>query len=231
MTLRPPLSPRPHGVCRRWIGLAVYLLMACPIVVACGDDGVDWNASVLASPPKEYAVAATAPPMIGAEGRAREYKIKAALLFNFLKYAKFPKGTYSSSSEPIQVLIVGKDPFGPVLKKSLGKKKIGGRSIQIRRVKSIPKDITAQLIFTSGLKPHEEKQLIAQLKDKPSLLVGESPGFAKAGGFINLYLDKGKVRFEIKSTRQSTTRIKLKAELLKLARIVKSDLLPTEAER
>lgn len=173
----------------------------------------------------EFAAAAPYHTLSGAEAHDREYKIKAALLFNFLKYATFPPGTFSSKKSPIEVLIIGKDPFGPVLKETLGKKRIGGRAIRIRRVSSIPKKIDAQLVFTSGLTPKEEKLLITRLKDRPCLLVGESPGFAQAGGFINLYLDKGKVRFEINSGRQATTKIKLKAELLKLARIIKSDHL------
>lgn len=165
------------------------------------------------------------------DGRKKEYKVKAALLLNFLKYAKFPPKTFPKEGSPIKVLIIGDDPFGPILEKVLRKKDVRGRSIQILRVRKTPKIIDAQLVFTSGLDKKERAALIKTLMHKPTLLVGETAGFAEAGGFINLYMYRGKVRFEINSARQKSTKITLKAGLLKLARIVKSHDIPGPEDR
>ena len=168
-----------------------------------------------------YAHKAAATPT-SPSGPSREYKVKAALLLNFLKYASFPKGTFPTDTSPVTVLIVGKDPFGSSLRKSLASKGVGKRPLKILHAASIPLDLKAHLVFTSGLSRGDEKTLIERLKSKPCLLVGESPGFARDGGFINLYLDGSKVRFEINRDRTTTTRIKLKAEILKLARIIET---------
>jgi len=149
--------------------------------------------------------------------------VKAGVLFNFLEYRKFPKGTLESDKAPITILIVGKNRFGSGLQKLLGKKKIGARAIKVHRVEEIPKEpIKAQLVFTSGLGPKGEKRLIEDLANRPVLLVGESDGFAERGASINLRVEAGKVRFDINEACQKSTRIQLKAELLKLARIVKT---------
>ncbi|MEM8711576.1 MAG: YfiR family protein, partial [Planctomycetota bacterium] len=158
-----------------------------------------------------------------ADAHTKEYKVKAALLYNFLKYARFPDGTFPKKSAPVTILVVGKNPFGPILEKVLGKKKAGGRPFKFESTESIPKgEIKAQLVFASGLDEGAQQQLVKKLAKKPVLLVGEMDGFAERGGFINLYLEKGKVRFAINTNCQKSTGIQLKAELLKLAKLVKS---------
>ncbi len=151
-------------------------------------------------------------------GPTREYKVKAALLLNFLKYSKFPDGVFPKETSPITVLIIGKDPFGSSLRASLAKKRVGKRPIKIVHVRQTPKDLKAHLVFVSGLSRSGEARLIERLKDKPCLLVGETDGFAQRGGFIHLFLDESKVRFDINGDRTKTTRIKLKADLLRHAR-------------
>ncbi len=159
---------------------------------------------------------------------ADEYKVKANLLHSFLKYAKFPEGTFAHAKSPIVVLVIGDDPFGPLLKTTFAKKKVGGRTIQIRRLKRIPNRICAHLVFAHGLEAKERKRLIAKLCTRPCLLVADVPGFAAAGGFINLYMHQGKVRFEINECCLKTTGVMLKAELLKLARMVTAESVPEE---
>jgi hypothetical protein len=151
-----------------------------------------------------------------------QYKVRANLLHRFLKYASFPEGTFAHARSPIVVLVIGDDPFGPLLKATFAKKRIGGRTIQIRRLQRIPNRICAHLVYAHGLGAKERQKLISKLSARPCLLVAEVKGFAEAGGFINLYLDKGKVRFEINESRMKSTGVRLKAELLKLARLVSS---------
>lgn len=153
--------------------------------------------------------------------RLKVYKVKAALLLNFIKYANFPKDAFPTDKSPIEVLVVGEDPFGSILAKTFAKKKLHGRTIVIKRSATVPKTMDAHLVFAGGLKDKERTALIKLSKKRPCLLIGDTPGFAAAGGFINLYLLKGKVKFEVNVERQGDTKIKLKAELLKLARIVK----------
>ena len=45
---------------------------------------------------------------------ALEYKVKAVVLFNFAKYVKWPEKTFSNATDPIQVCILGKSPFGDI---------------------------------------------------------------------------------------------------------------------
>lgn len=158
------------------------------------------------------------------DARDKEYRVKAALLFNFLKYATFPKGTFKSKKEAITILIIGDDPFGPILEKSLRKKEIDGRSIRIMRAKTLPKNpqksLGAHLIFAAGLSDADTLKLIAASQDKPCLVVSDDEGFADKGGFIHFDRKEGKIKFTINIERQEDTGVTLRAALLKLARVV-----------
>lgn len=155
--------------------------------------------------------------------RAKEADVKAALLFKFLKYAEFPDDAFDDDGKkkaPIVLLVVGDDPMGAVLDKAFDGKKLHGREVVIKRTRSVPKELDAHLVFTSGLDSKDEKRLIESSRKKPCILVGEDPGFAQRGGFINFYKKKNKPRFEVNVSRQKDTRVELSADLLRFAKIV-----------
>ena len=153
-------------------------------------------------------------------GESEEYQVKAELLRSFLRYSTFPEGSFANEKSPIVVLVLGDDPFGPLIKAAFAKKKFNGRSIQIRRLRRVPNRIDAHLVFAHELPEQEQAALIAKLSARPLLFVSDTPGFVEAGGFINLYPDDGKIRFEINERCLKTRGVQLKADLLKLARIV-----------
>ena len=166
--------------------------------------------------------------------RAKEALVKAALLFKFLKYAEFPVDAFEDEGKkkaPIVLLVVGDDPMGTILDKTFDGKKLHGREVVIKRAKSRPKDLDAHLVYTSGLDAKEEKKLIEASRKKPCILVGEDPGFAERGGFINLYKEKNKPRFEVNASRQEDTGIELSANLLRFAKIVEEKERDDEGSR
>lgn len=157
--------------------------------------------------------------------RAKEALLKAAFLFNFLKYAEFPEEAFDDDEEeetkaPLVVLIVGDDPFESALEKTFRGKELRGRALVVRRSKEVPDPLDAHLIFTAGLSDEDEAELIEATREKPCILVGDDPGFAERGGFINFYMSKRKPRFEVNVGRQEDTGVELSANLLKLAKVV-----------
>lgn len=216
----PPMATSPSPLARRIpLGLRLRAVLALVAMMAAASPtgatvGVATNEPVQTQTPQRGAA------------ETEQYKVRANLLHRFLKYATFPEGTFAHARSPIVVLVIGDDPFGPLLKATFAKKRIGGRTIQIRRLQRIPNRICAHLVYAHGLRPKDQQELISKLSARPCLLVAEVKGFAEAGGFINLYLDKGKVRFEINESRMKSTGVKLKAELLKLARLVSSAPAP-----
>lgn len=159
-----------------------------------------------------------------AQKQAKRVKVRAACLYNFIKYANFPRSAFKrhkKNKDPIVILIVGKDPFGKVIDDMLRKKKAHGRTFVIKRRRTVPVRIDAHLVYAAGLKAKDEALLVKRTLGQPCLLVGDDKAFPKGGGFIRLYEEKGKTRFDVDLARQKDTGVKLDVELLKLARVVK----------
>ncbi len=55
------------------------------------------------------------------------------------------------------------------------------------------------------------------------MTVGETEGFAQAGGVINFTVEESKVRFEINVTTAERAHLKISSKLLALAKVVKDE--------
>jgi len=63
-------------------------------------------------------------------------------------------------------------------------------------------------------------EAIQLLKGVPVLTIGETPGFARNGGIINLILEDNKVRFEVNVQAAKDAELNISSRLLALARII-----------
>ena len=155
------------------------------------------------------------------KARTKEYTLKAAFIFNFLKYTTWPKGTFDKEDEPIILGVVGKDAYGDLLGKVLGKKKVGKHAVVIKRFEKIEdvKDVHAHLV--GKLTAKERTKLYAQLGSSAVLVVGDEKGMASEHACTaSFFLDGGKVRFEVSTNAIKRTGLTLSSQLLKLADVV-----------
>lgn len=65
----------------------------------------------------------------------KEYQIKAAFLYNFIKFTDWPEEKMGDSNEPIVVGIIGKDPFGDSINVIRGER-VKNRELIIKWFKS-----------------------------------------------------------------------------------------------
>jgi hypothetical protein len=153
---------------------------------------------------------------------AKEYEVKSLLLGHFFGYTTWPAASFQSQTDPIRLLVVGKDPFGKVLEAKLGKLTIGKRPIVIERSTKVPERIVAHAVFCGELELGERLLLIARVKARPILLIGETPGFAEDGACVNLYFEDTHVRFEVNPEVVKRNGLSLSSEMLKVAKLVHS---------
>src|SRR5882672_7804541 len=64
-----------------------------------------------------------------------EYLIKAGFIYNFAKLVEWPSTAFAQPDSPITIGILGDDPFGPILDKIVGDKRINGRGFAVKRLK------------------------------------------------------------------------------------------------
>ena len=151
-----------------------------------------------------------------------EYKIKAAFLYNFIRYTTWAEGALGGKNEPIELLVVGNDPFGKTLHATFEGKELHGRKVVIRHTRRPPEKLKAALVFAKGLSAEDEASLLKACKGKPILLIGDEKGLAEKGACANFHVEEKKVRFQVNTEVAKANKLAISSQLLKLAQIVKT---------
>jgi hypothetical protein len=183
-------------------------------------------------------MAATAPKAVADSTPSQEYQVKAAFLYNFLQFVDWPEEKFADSNEPIIIGVIGNDPFGNAFEPIVSKK-VKGRAVVIKRFngleelkKSVEKDklreietlTKCHLLFICSSEQKNLKEIIDTVKDHSVLTVGEMEGFLESGGIINWFVEEKKIRFEINTAAAERAKLKIRSNLLRLAkRVVEKD--------
>jgi len=159
------------------------------------------------------------------DGRAqgpvsKEYQIKAAFLYNYIKFVEWPAPS-QNASQPIVIGVWGGNPFGDALGSTVRDRKINGRTIVVKQVRTAAAARATHLLFVSAADDARFGELREALKGSGVLTVGESESFAQQGGMIFFTLDGDKLRFEINMNAAEQAGLKISAQLQKLARAIR----------
>jgi YfiR/HmsC-like len=174
-------------------------------------------------------VLSAAPKSRAQDSASSEYLIKAGFIYNFATLVQWPPASFPQPDSPIVIAILGEDHFGPTLDRVLEGKKVNGRPFAIRRIKSVfelqklvanPED--CHILYVSSSEMAHTAEALQIVKDTPILTIGETSGFARSGGIINLVLEDNRVRFEVNIDAAKTSDLNISSRLLALARIVQS---------
>lgn len=149
-------------------------------------------------------------------------RVKAAFLYNFAKFAKWPNESFPEAETPLRLCILGKDSFGAALG-SLESKSVQRRRLEIVRPGEAEDLGTCQVLFVSASEEARMGEIIEAVRDEPVLTVGEMPAFARSGGVINLKTVADKVRFEINVDAARRAGLKISSKLLRLGEILRDE--------
>ena len=165
----------------------------------------------------------------------REYQIKAAFLYNFVKFTDWPgepvadgsKPSTIDSNEPMTIGIIGEDPFGDAFE-PIKDKRVKGRKIVLKRFKGLEESKQSNeqikgvrkchLLFICRSQKEQLGEIIDLVKDRPVLTVADMQGFLESGGMINFIVEENKIRFEINLTAARHAGLRISSRLLGLAK-------------
>lgn len=145
-----------------------------------------------------------------------EYKLRAAYLYNFSKFIRWPDRVFTSEDDPFVIGVLGKDAFleiSAVLESS----KIGTHDISVRYYSKIDDIKACHLLYIHQKAPDFWQPLIRKLKKSDIVTVGEAGTFAKQGGMIQFMTIKKKLRFIINLKAAKAAGFDMDSRLLSLA--------------
>ncbi len=150
---------------------------------------------------------------------SREYRIKAAFLYNFAKFTVWPAAAFADAKAPLRLCVLGEDPFHGALA-ALEGRTVKNRPIVASRLESTDSPEKCHLLFVSASEHGRLGTILKSLRGMPVLAIGDTPGFARSGGIIRLETLDNRVRFEINVGAAQHAELKIDSRLLKLGRIV-----------
>jgi hypothetical protein len=154
----------------------------------------------------------------------REYPLKALFLYNFAGYIEWPANTFANEQTPFTIGVLGNASIDETLNQIAAAKQINGRKIAIVHFVSVNDLKPCQILFIPRSVPApQQNQAIEAMKNRPVLIVGESDGFAAAGGDVNFFVQANKIRFEINVAAIKQQQLKASSKLLAMAKIVDQD--------
>lgn len=154
------------------------------------------------------AAAAQPPPL--------EYQAKASFVYNFIQFTDWPDDVFSGN-DSFNLCVLGPDPFGRALD-ALAGEPATGHPIEIKRLARAETvaDAGCHLVFVSAAhRPSVE--LLKNVSGHGVLTVGEASGFTALGGVINLFEERGRLRFEVNRHAAQRAGLQLSSRLLELA--------------
>ncbi|OHE55951.1 MAG: hypothetical protein A2Z47_06915 [Thermodesulfovibrio sp. RBG_19FT_COMBO_42_12] len=149
-----------------------------------------------------------------------EYDVKAAFIYNFLKFIDWPDGAFVDEQNSMSICVLGKSPFGSALD-FVREEKINNRKIIVKHYNNIHDLGRCHILFISRSEGEGLTQILENLKGLNILTISDNKGFAQQGVVINFYIEEDKVRFEINQDAANRSGLKISSKLLSLAKIVR----------
>ena len=153
--------------------------------------------------------------------KPNEYQVKAAYLYNFGRFVKWPAGIAADKGDSFAVCVLGHDPFGSTLDATLAGEALDGKPVVIRRIARPQDAADCRILFVSSTEEHHLKEILAAIDQASVLTVSDIPGFSRRGGIIQFIAEGERVRFEINLESAENARLVLSSELLKVAATVR----------
>jgi len=146
-----------------------------------------------------------------------EYQIKAAFLYNFAKFVKWPPQTFAQPESPIVIGVLGKNVFGGDLERTIRNKTFNNHPFQFKEFHSVTEVTHCQILFISTSEQERLPQIFKDLQGTSVLTVSETDHFIEAGGMINFVIEDKKIRFQINDEAAEKAGLTISSKLLSLA--------------
>lgn len=151
-----------------------------------------------------------------ARAQPSEEVVKAAFLPRFARYVMWPPASVPAATQPFQICVLDRDPFGRLLDQAAARELIDGHSVRVRRIASAGQSAGCHLAFVQGTAPQETGRLLIAMRRQPILTVTD----ARAGpqrGIIHFTVVGGRVRFFIDDAAAAERGLTISSRLLALA--------------
>lgn len=149
-----------------------------------------------------------------------EFQVKAAYLFNFLKFVEWPDDPGSDPHGKWVIGFLGDSPIGNELSHLVEGKNVLGRDLLVKKFKPADNIRACNILFISESEKVRMPSILADLRGSSVLTVADMENFTGSGGMIQFVVEDARVRVAIDVGATTRAHLKISSKLLSLARSV-----------
>ena len=157
---------------------------------------------------------------VGGGSGASEYSVKAAFLYQFSLFIDWPSDAFANPSAPLIIGVLGDDPFGSTLDKTVKDKTVNGRRFVVKRFESLEDLQYCHILFVSSSEDGHLSRVLEKLKSSSTVTVSDIHHFAKQGGIIGFVIRDNRIGLQINAAAAKEARVKISSKLLRLADVI-----------
>ncbi len=147
----------------------------------------------------------------------KEYLVKAAFIYNFVKFVEWPDGKAIAKQSGIDICVMGESPL-------MGASSVFKAASTAKLALSLVQENDATMaanhchvLFISDSEAGRLREVLTVLKGSPVLTVSDIDGFADKGGMIGFVLNEGKIKVVVNTKSVSQAGMRVDAQLLEIA--------------
>lgn len=154
------------------------------------------------------------PPAFGQD--ATEPALKAALAFNFARFTVWP-GEALPGNGVFAACVVGDVAIGQALERSIKGRLLAGHRIVVTRPRESESLRLCHLLYVSGMTSAQVAKILSDLRGAPVLTITDLEGPRTVGGIARVFIEDGRMRFDLDNGLAKQGRLQLSSKLLTLA--------------
>jgi hypothetical protein len=150
---------------------------------------------------------------------ATEPALKSALIFNFAKFTSWPQEVLPGNSEFV-ACVVGSQAVGQALQRAVKDRQLAGHPITVSHRDLRDPQLTfrtCHLLYVTGTDPKELTRLVTDLRGAPVLTIIDVEDPSLSIGIADLFVENGRMRFQVDNGLAKQGRLELSSRLLSLA--------------
>lgn len=164
-----------------------------------------------------FLIGLTAFPIHAIAAGSKEALVKAAFIYNFVKFVDWPDDKAISKQSNIDICVVGNSDVADA-KKVFDAASTANLSLTLLREGSWENAAThCHIVFISASEQGKLDTILSGLKKQPVLTVSDIEGFADHGGMIGFVVNSNKVKLEVNKRSATESGLRVNAQLLGIA--------------
>ncbi len=149
-----------------------------------------------------------------------EYQVKAAYLFNFLKFVEWPDDPGGDQHAKFVIGFVGGTLINSELSRLVEGKTVLGRDLQVRTFQASDNLRACNILFISTSEKKRLPAILASLRGSTVMTVADMSDFIDSGGMVQFGKEDGRLRVTIDMGATARAHLRVSSKLLALARAV-----------